>query len=60
MAVAFMALLSAVICERTTPQNGLIYLFTLPIWSVGSVLYCFATQRNGVGDPRPYIIVQFG
>jgi len=55
-----MALLSAVICERTAPHNGLAYLVLLPVWWIFSVFDWFATQRNGEGDLRPYVIVQFG
>jgi hypothetical protein len=60
MAVGFMALLAAVVCERTTPKNGLNYLVWLPIWGISSVAYWNFTQRHGEGDLRPYIIVQFG
>jgi len=60
MAIGFMALLAAIICERTTPKNGLPYLVTLPIWGIVSVAYWHFTQQRGEGDLRPYIIVQFG
>lgn len=60
MAVGFMALLAAVVCERATPKNGLRYLVTLPIWGIGSVWYWHVTQRSGQGDLRPYVIAQFG
>jgi hypothetical protein len=60
MAVGFMALLAAIICERTTLENGLWYLVTLPIWGIVSVAYWHFTQQRGEGDLRPYIIVQFG
>lgn len=60
MAVGFMALLAAIVCERTTPKNGLRYLVTLPIWGIGSVWYWHVTQQSGQGDLRPYVIAQFG
>lgn len=60
MAVGFLSLLAGVVCERTTPKNGLRYLIVLPVWGVGTVFYWYATQENGHGDLRPYIIAQFG
>jgi len=60
MAVGFLSLLAGVVCERTTPKNGLRYLIVLPGWAVGTVLYWYATQENAHGDLRPYIIAQFG
>lgn len=60
MAVGFMALLAAIICERTTPKNGLRNLVTLPFSGIASVMYWHFTQQRSEGDLRPYIIVQFG
>jgi glucose uptake protein GlcU len=60
MAVGFLSLLAGVICERTTPKNGLRSLIVLAVWGVGTVLYWYATQEKGHGDLRPYIILQFG
>jgi len=60
MAVGFLSLLAAVVCERTTPKNGLRYLMILPIWGAGTVLYWRATEQSGQGDLRPYVIAQFG
>jgi hypothetical protein len=60
MAVGFLSLLAAVVCERTTPKNGLRYLMILPIGGAGTVLYWRATEQSGQGDLRPYVIAQFG
>ncbi|MGA8142622.1 MAG: hypothetical protein WB987_01900 [Candidatus Acidiferrales bacterium] len=60
MAVGFLSLLAAVVCERTTPKNGLPYLVLLPAWGAGTVLYWRATEQGGQGDLRPYVIAQFG
>jgi hypothetical protein len=60
MAIGFLSLLAAVVCERTTPKNGLRYLILLPIWGAGTVLYWRATEQSGQGDLRPYVIAQFG
>lgn len=60
MAIGFLSLVAGVVCERTTPKNGLRYLIVLPVWGAGTVYYWFATQENGHGDLRPYVIAQFG
>jgi hypothetical protein len=54
MSVAFMALLSAVIADRLGVRAGKMMLWPLILVGVGSVLYWI-----GVGDLRPYILVQF-
>lgn len=60
MAAGFLSLVAAVVCERTTPRNGLVYLMFLPLWGIASVLYWNNTQAIGAGDLRPYVIAQFG
>jgi hypothetical protein len=55
MAVGFLSLVAAIVCERTTPKNGARYLLLLPLWGAWSVYYWHATQ-----DLRPYVIAQFG
>ena len=61
MAVGFLALLAAVLCERTMPRSTLRrWLYLLPIAGAGTVFYWQATERNGNGDLRPYAIAQFG
>jgi hypothetical protein len=61
MAVGFLSLLVAVICERTSPRKGVrpLLLF-LPILGAASVFYWQASERSGHGDLRPYAIAQFG
>ena len=60
MAIGFLSLVVGVVCERTTPKNGLRYLIVLPVWGASTVYYWFVTQENGHGDLRPYVIAQFG
>jgi hypothetical protein len=60
MAIGFLSLVAGVLCERTTPKNGLRYLILLPVWGTGTVYYWFVTQENGHGDLRPYVMAQFG
>ncbi len=59
MAVAFMALLSAVISERLGISAGLKSLVPLLLLGTGSVLYWYVTETMGLGDLRPYGLVQF-
>jgi hypothetical protein len=60
MAVGFLALVAAVVCERTNTKSGIWYLIVLPCWGAWTVWYWHLTQANGRGDLRPYIIAQFG
>ncbi len=39
MAVGFLSLVAAIVCERTTPKNGARYLLLLPLWGAWSVYY---------------------
>lgn len=59
MTVAFMTLYSIVIAERVDARAGR-WLF-LPLLGVGlaSVLYWRYTESIGLGDVRPYLLVQF-
>jgi Ceramidase len=59
MAVAFMGLFAAVIAERIDAQVGRQLLWPLALLGVAGVLYWYFTQRSGVGDLRPYVLVQF-
>jgi hypothetical protein len=59
MAVAFMALFTAVIAERINLRAGLILLFPLIAAGLGSVVYWHLTEQAGRGDLRPYVVVQF-
>ncbi len=60
MTVAFMALLSSVIAERVSLKIGLRLLWPLLAVGVLSTLYWHLGEMRGVGDLRPYALVQFG
>ena len=59
MAIAFMALFSAIIGEYVDQSAGRILLLPLTILGIGSVLYWYFTERVGAGDLRFYGLVQF-
>lgn len=59
MAVAFMALLAALITERIDARAGAVILPGLLLAGVGSVALWWWSERAGAGDLRPYLIVQF-
>jgi hypothetical protein len=58
IAVAFMALFSAVIGERIGLRIGLVLCGPLMVLGLGSVLYWTWTESHGEGDLRPYYFVQ--
>jgi hypothetical protein len=61
MAIGFLELLAAILCERVIFQNMLRhFLFLLPVAGAVTVLYWQATERRGNGDLRPYAVAQFG
>lgn len=60
MTVAFMALLSSVIAERVNLRLGKYLLGPLVTLGVLSTLYWHFGEQRGVGDLRPYALVQFG
>jgi hypothetical protein len=55
IAIAFMALLSAVIAERVNAKAGITLLLPLVVIGAGSVLYWTAFD-----DLRPYLLLQYG
>jgi hypothetical protein len=59
MAVAFTALLSALVAERIHPRAGAALLWPLVLAGVASVAAWWASERAGAGDLRPYLVVQF-
>jgi hypothetical protein len=59
MAAGFMALLSLVLGERISWQLSQRLLWPLVIVGVATVLYWAWTEKQGVGDLRPYGLVQF-
>jgi hypothetical protein len=59
MAVAFMALFSAIVAERIGVHLGVFLLPLLVGAGLASVLYWHWTEQNGRGDLRFYYLVQF-
>ena len=59
MAAGFMALLALVLGERVSWALPRRVLWPLVIVGVATVLYWAWTERRGVGDLRPYGLVQF-
>jgi hypothetical protein len=60
MTIAFMAILSSVIAERIDLRTGLRLLGPLLALGTLSTLYWHVGEMRGVGDLRPYALVQFG
>ena len=60
MTIAFMALLAGIIAERVNLALGKYLLGPLVILGVLSTLYWHFGEQRGVGDLRPYALVQFG
>ena len=61
MAIGFLALLAAILCERLIFHEMLRhFLFLLPIAGALTVFYWQATERHGNGNLRPYAVAQFG
>jgi hypothetical protein len=59
MTIGFMSLVAIVICEYFSPQVGKNLTIPLLLLGVASVAYWAYTEGRGVGDLRPYAIVQF-
>lgn len=59
MTLGFMGLFAALIGERVGMKWGAALLPPLVIVGVASVLYWAFTESRGVGDLRPYYVVQF-
>lgn len=60
MTFGFMGLLAALLAERVSLRVGRLLLGPLLLLGVGSVVYWHWSELHGVGDLRPYILVQFG
>ena len=60
LAVAFMALLAAVIAERIDIRAGVVFLLPLIGFGIFSVVYWSITETAGSGDLRYYAAAQFG
>ena len=59
MSLAFMAVLTLVLGDRVNPLLGRALLGPLLVVGAASVIYWWWTERHGVGDLRPYALVQF-
>jgi hypothetical protein len=59
MTVAFMALFSMLLEEREVVGSGSWTLWPLLVFGVAAVAYWRWTETRGIGDLRPYVLVQF-
>ena len=59
MSTAFMAVFTLILGDRVNPRLGRTLLGPLLIIGAASVFYWSWTERQGVGDLRPYALVQF-
>jgi hypothetical protein len=59
MSIAFMALFALILGDRVNPLLGRALLGPLVTLGVVSVVYWAWTESRGVGDLRPYALVQF-
>ena len=59
MTLGFMSLFAAIISERIDSRLGSGLLVPLLLIGAGSVAYWNWTERQGAGDLRPYLLVQF-
>jgi hypothetical protein len=59
MSIAFMAVFTLILCDRVSPALCRTLLGPLLIIGAVSVFYWSWTERHGVGDLRPYALVQF-
>jgi hypothetical protein len=60
MAIAFAALLTAVIADRVSVGPARLLFGPLMVLGAGSVLYWAWSEAAGAGDLRPYAVTQFG
>lgn len=58
MALAFMAWFAAILCERVSLRAGLLLLPLLLGAGLGSVFYWHLSEAQGMGDLRPYGLIQ--
>jgi hypothetical protein len=59
MTCSFMSILTAIIMERISVKAGLRLLLPLLFFGIASVAYWYLTERQGHGDYRFYLFVQF-
>lgn len=60
MTVGFMGLLTAVLAERVSGRVARTLFVPLLVFGAASVGYWYWSETRGVGDLRPYALVQFG
>lgn len=58
IALSFIFLFNALIAERVSTKIARNLLAPMFIYSIASILYWYYTETIGVGDLRPYILVQ--
>jgi len=58
MMLAFMAWFSAIVSERVSPRAGLRLLPLLVAAGLGSAVYWGWSEARGMGDLRPYLLMQ--
>jgi hypothetical protein len=59
MSLAFMAVFTLILGDRVSPALSRILLGPLLIFGAATVFYWSWTENRGVGDLRPYALVQF-
>jgi hypothetical protein len=59
LSIAFVSLFAAVVHERFSIRGGPALLLCAVLLAAASVLYWSFSERSGVGDLRPYLLVQF-
>jgi hypothetical protein len=59
MTCSFMSILASIIMERISVKAGLRLLLPLLVLGIASVAYWYLTERQGHGDYRFYLFVQF-
>ncbi len=59
MTISFMALFSAILSEYISSQIALKLFIPLMLSGIASVVYWYASELNGHGDLRAYVLVQF-
>jgi hypothetical protein len=60
MTIGFMGLLTAVLAERVSARAAKRLFVPLLAFGGASVVYWYWSETRGVGDLRPYALVQFG
>ena len=60
MTIGFMGFLSATIAERFSVRSARVLFVPLLLFGAASAAYWHWTEQQGVGDLRPYVLVQFG